>query len=44
MSQHVDIWERKGYEVENEVKEKLRKPVQEALMKLFAVSIIYLSL
>ena len=39
LSQHFDQWTRQGYEFDETIKTEALKPAQEALMKLFAVSI-----
>ena len=38
-SQHFDQWTRQGYEFDETLKTEALKPAQEALMKLFAVSL-----
>ena len=38
-SNHFDQWTRQGYDFDETIKSEARKPAQEALMKLFAVSI-----
>ncbi|XP_052767188.1 WD repeat and HMG-box DNA-binding protein 1-like [Mya arenaria] len=38
LSGHFDVWERQGYEVDENSRAEASKPAQEALMKLFALS------
>ena len=38
-SQHFDQWTKQGYEFDETLKTEALKPAQEALMKLFAVSL-----
>ena len=38
LTAHFDQWAKQGYEVDDSQKAETRKPSQEALMKLFAVS------
>lgn len=38
LSGHFDQWTRRGFEYDESIKADFRKPAQEALMKLFAVS------